>query len=83
MPGSRYRKFNPAITKVKYIEVKRTRGSFYKEIKAPRQRSAPASPAKRPTTTNHLEFSPGLAGYDNWSDIPIYTAPHTKVWNNL
>ena len=39
----------------------------------------PLSPTKSSTSNNRLQFSPGLEGYDNWNDIPVYNPPQTKV----
>jgi hypothetical protein len=80
MPGAHYKKLHPRINKVKYVEVHRKRGSFYKEVMSPNQATVQGSIGTPSTSiANNLQDSGTLEGYENWSDIPMYNPPHTKV----
>ena len=74
MPGARHKTIYPPIRKVTYVEVKRRKGNYFKEV------PAPSSPIKTyhspsistPSTSQH----PDIANLDQ---IPYIPMP-TKVW---
>ena len=83
MTSTHYKKLRPPIKKVKYVEVHRKRGSFYKEVMLQNQSSIQRSGGMPSTSMmQHAQYNP-VDGSENWNDIPIYNAPHTKVCYTL
>ena len=65
MTGTHYKKLHPCINKVKYVEVHRKRGSFYKEVMIPNLQGYIGTPSPSPSIVNNLQHSPMLEGYEN------------------
>jgi hypothetical protein len=74
MPGARHKKIQPPIRKVTYVEVKRKRGNFFREVTVA---SSPIMINQTPSVQAHDHWLGGEPLYD--ADIPIVVNSLTKV----
>lgn len=79
MPGARYKKCRPPMRKVTYIEVKRKRGSFWKEVDAPRKAGSSIHIGTPSTSSRQQPNQSAFDDYSTWNDIPLDFPRQSKV----
>lgn len=65
--------------KVTYIEVKRKRGSFWKEVNAPRKAGSSNYIGTPSTSSRQRLHHSDIDDYSTWNDIPIDFPHRSKV----
>jgi hypothetical protein len=79
MPGARYKKIHAGVHKVTYVEVKRKKGNFYKEV---RVASSPIKIGQGSTTIPHAMTGVDQVREEINNPIP-FPNPSTKVYMTL
>jgi hypothetical protein len=75
MPGQRHKKIQPPIRKVKYVEVERKKGNFFKEVTVA---SSPIKMNRTPSIGPEKDWAAAEPSLEYDRPIPLYNAP-TKV----
>ena len=79
MPGARYKKCRPPMRKVTYIEVKRKRGVFWKEVDTLRKAGSSNYTGTPSTAPRQHPNCGAVDDYLAWNDIPIDLPRRSKV----